>query len=57
MRSIQCIVRTDKAAGVLCGLLPGLSTLIAPGTDLNIELDTLMSCPKHTHYLLHDLKA
>ena len=43
MRSIRCIVRTDKAAGVLRGPLPGLSTRIAHGTELDIELDTRMS--------------
>ena len=43
MRSIRCIVRTDKAAGVLRGLLPGLSTRIVHGTELDIELDTRMS--------------
>ena len=47
MTYIACDSHSEEAAGVISGLLPRLSGLIAPATELLVELDQSMpsQCP------------
>ena len=47
MTRICCDAITDKTAVLLCGLLPCVSGLVTPATELSVHLDTSvrLACP------------
>ena len=55
MTRICCDTDTDEAAWVLCGLLPCVSGLIKPATELSIHLDTSASCTVAVSHMFHHL--